>query len=281
MVRRLNTFIKAIETFSGPEEVKKLRQRVIKELDETDWSDLYDPRDVQRLKDDDYFCKRILRHRSGNIDASVEIIKTVFKWRKEFGIHDLKEVDIDSDIISKGAVFTYNEDKEGNPILILRVNCHRKDPATVIERKKIICYWTEKLEREIKDGSMSVLLDCSDTGLVNVDVEFTLFLMKLFAINYPAFVDHIYVFDMPWIMNACWKVIKKILPKEAADRIKFLSTTSFTDFFDAKSLPPHLGGTCLKEYKPMQFSNFTEEECLSCVGKDSTSITKEERERKA
>ncbi|XP_013786333.1 motile sperm domain-containing protein 2-like [Limulus polyphemus] len=173
MVRRLNKFINEVENFSGPEEVKELRQRVLKEIDENDWSGVYDPRDVQRLKDDDYFCKRVLRHRSGNMDAAVEIVKTVFKWRKEFGIHDLTEEDINPDIVSKGAVFTYNEDKERNPILILRVNCHRKDPATVVERKKIISYWIEKLERENKEGSVSVLLDCSDTGLTNMGVIYS------------------------------------------------------------------------------------------------------------
>ncbi|XP_013786334.1 motile sperm domain-containing protein 2-like [Limulus polyphemus] len=86
---------------------------------------------------------------------------------------------------------------------------------------------------------------------------------------------------MPWIMNACWKVIKKVLPKEATDRVKFLSITSFTDFFDPEALPPHLGGTCLKEYKPIQYSAFSGEECFSTVRKDSTSVMNEGREKKA
>ncbi|XP_013791564.2 motile sperm domain-containing protein 2-like [Limulus polyphemus] len=253
-------FVKEVENLSGSADVEKLRQRFLKYLEEEDWTGLYDPRDVQRLKNDDYYCKRILRHQSGNVNSAVESVKNIFKWRQEMGINDLTEDDIDPEIVKIGAVFSYNKDREGSPLLILRVNCHRKDPDTRDERRKIVAYWVEKMERERKGESVSVLMDCSSSGMANMDVDFTMYLMSLFITYYPAFIDHIYVFEMPWIMNACWKIIKKMISSSTAERIKFLTKTSFTEYLNPEELPPHLGGTCLKKYRPSNHLTCTGEE---------------------
>ncbi|XP_076348428.1 motile sperm domain-containing protein 2-like [Tachypleus tridentatus] len=246
--------VNEVENFSGIEDVEKLRQKVLKHLEQENWTGVYDSRDVQRLKDDDYYCKRILKHQSGNIDDAVELVKNIFKWRQKMAINDLTEEGIDPEIVKMGAVFPYNKDKEGSPLLILKVNCHRKDPDTRDERRKVVAYWVEKLERERRGESVSVLIDCSNSVLANMDVGFTTYVMSLFITYYPMFIDHIYVFEMPWIMNACWKIVRKMLSSSRAEKIKFLTKSSFTEFLNPEELPPHLGGTCRKKYEPSNHS---------------------------
>lgn len=40
---------------------------------------------------------------------------------------------------------------------------------------------------------------------------------------YPNFVEKILVFEMPWILNTAWKIIKSLLPPPAVARIKFVT----------------------------------------------------------
>lgn len=269
-----------VETYSTEKDVNDLRCQFLEELEGKDWTDLYDPRDVQRLKDDDFYCKRFIRHQHGDMNAAVKMVKNTFKWRKDKNINDLSETDINPDIVKIGAVFSYNTDKEGNTLLVLRVNCHRKDPVTMPERRKIVAYWVEKLEKEGK--SVSVLMDCSDSSLTNMDVDFTVYLISLFTTYYPALIGKIYVLEMPWIMNTCWKIIKTLLPSGAKERIHFLTKSSFSEFLDPKDLPPHLGGTCPTEYAPAQLPTYENDDSrLSDERKNSVPSISEGRDQKA
>uniref|UniRef100_S4RPB8 Motile sperm domain containing 2 n=1 Tax=Petromyzon marinus TaxID=7757 RepID=S4RPB8_PETMA len=52
----------------------------------------------------------------------------------------------------------------------------------------------------------------------------------------------IIVFEMPWIMNAAWKIIKGWLGPEAIQILKFVSRGDVQQHIGADYLPPHMGG---------------------------------------
>jgi len=41
----------------------------------------------------------------------------------------------------------------------------------------------------------------ADTGMANMDMEFIKYLIGLFKMYYPDFLNYILVFEMPWILN--------------------------------------------------------------------------------
>ena len=59
---------------------------------------------------------------------------------------------------------------------------------------------------------------------------------------YPNLVNKIIVYEMPWIMNAAWKVIKSLLPGPAQERIKFCTKSSIGDYAEVETVPLEQGG---------------------------------------
>lgn len=51
------------------------------------------------------------------------------------------------------------------------------------------------------------------------------------------------IFDMPWIMNAAFKIVKTWLGPEAVSLLKFTSKNDIQDYVSVEYLPPHMGGT--------------------------------------
>ena len=40
-----------------------------------------------------------------------------FKWRKEFGVNDITESDLDMEILNRGSLYYHNRDKKGSRLL--------------------------------------------------------------------------------------------------------------------------------------------------------------------
>lgn len=50
-------------------------------------------------------------------------------------------------------------------------------------------------------NQISIFFDMADTGMANMDMEFIKYLIGLFKMYYPDFLNYILVFEMPWILN--------------------------------------------------------------------------------
>lgn len=54
---------------------------------------------------------------------------------------------------------------------------------------------------------ITLFFDMADTGLSNMDMEFTKYLISLFKQYYPNFLNYILIFEMPWVLNGKYKFI--------------------------------------------------------------------------
>lgn len=82
----------------------------------------------------------------------------------------------------------------------------------------------------------------AETGLSNMDMEFTKFLIGLFKSYYPNFLNYIIIFEMPWVLNAAFKIIKSWLPAKAIPKIKFVNKSTLKEFVDANDALKCWGG---------------------------------------
>lgn len=48
---------------------------------------------------------------------------------------------------------------------------------------------------------ITIFFDMMGSGLSNLDMEFTNYLINLFKMYYPAFLNYIIIFEMPWVLN--------------------------------------------------------------------------------
>lgn len=97
--------------------------------------------------------------------------------------------------------------------------------------------------REGNGNQISIFFDMAETGLSNMDMELTKYLIGLFKSYYPNFLNYIIIFEMPWVLNAAFKIIKSWLPAKAIPKIKFVNKSNLKDFVDPNDILKYWGGT--------------------------------------
>lgn len=208
-----------------------------------DKANKYDPRDVERLQQDDAWIESYLAWRHNVVDDSLKMIDESFQWRKEFAVNDLNEDVFPKWCFETGAIFLHGYDKEGNKLFWLKVKLHIKDSKTQMLKKKFTAFWLERYAKREPGKLLTVVFDLAETGFGNIDMDFVRFILNCFKVYYPKYLSKIVIFEMPWIMNAAFKIVKSWLGPEAINLLKFANRNDVQDYISEEYLPPHMGGT--------------------------------------
>lgn len=222
--------------------ISETRQRFEAEF-VTDKPEKYDARDLERLQQDDNWVESYLIWRHDVVDETLKMIDESFQWRKEISVNDLNESSIPQCLLEIGGIYLHGYDKEGNKLFWVRVKYHVKDSKTIMDKKRLIAFWLERYSRRENGKPVTVMFDLSETGFNNIDMDFVRFIINCFKIYYPKYVSKIVIFDMPWIMNAAFKIVKSWLGPEAVNLLKFTGKSDIQDYVSVEYLPPHMGGT--------------------------------------
>ncbi|OBS71434.1 hypothetical protein A6R68_00011 [Neotoma lepida] len=206
-------------------------------------SEKYDPRDVERLHQDDNWVESYLVWRHNVVDEALKMLDESFQWRKELAVNDLSESSIPRWLLELGGIYLHGYDKEGNKLFWIRVKYHIKDQKTIMDKKKLIAFWLERYAKRENGKPITVMFDMSETGLNSIDMDFVRFIINCFKVYYPKYLSKIVIFDMPWIMNAAFKIVKSWLGPEAVSLLKFTSKNEIQEYVSVEYLPPHMGGT--------------------------------------
>ncbi|XP_036768838.2 motile sperm domain-containing protein 2 isoform X2 [Manis pentadactyla] len=209
----------------------------------TDKPDKYDPRDIERLQQDDNWVENYLFWRHNIVDETLKMLDESFQWRKEMSVNDLTESSIPRWLLELGGIYLHGYDKEGNKLFWIRVKYHVKDPKTILDKKKLIAFWLERYAKRENGKPVTVMFDLSETGINSIDMDFVRFIINCFKVYYPKYLSKMVIFDMPWIMNAAFKIVKSWLGAEAMSLLKFASKNEVQDHVSVEYLPPHMGGT--------------------------------------
>lgn len=228
----------------------QLRNNFFENLEKNGNHDDYEEIDLDRLRNDDHYCRRFILHKKGDFNLALAMVHESLKWRKSFGVKDVNQASIPIEFFQAKAVFPYNTDKEGNPIIMILVRYHKKAPEFAEALRKFVIYWVELMEEQTNGGQMTVIMSCAGAGLSNLDLDLIKFLITLFRSYYPHSLAHILIFEMPWILNPAWKIIKAWLPEDFVDKIKFVNKVTLQDYVSEDNLPVDMGGTNTTEYEP-------------------------------
>ncbi|XP_018014763.1 motile sperm domain-containing protein 2-like [Hyalella azteca] len=236
-------------TFEGPTEtdVSSLRSAILSEVASFD-VDFFDDRDVARIEHDDLYIRRFLLQ-NGSEDLAVKTAIEALRWRKKFRVNDLRSRDVDRRLLSEGGMFAHNRDREGCKLLIFSVRKYEKQMFEFIEVKRLLSYWLDRIEREEYGKKVTVVFDLSDAGLENVDLQFVRHLIKLFKFYHPWMLSKVILYDMPWIIQAVWKLIYSWLPSSSAEKIRFADKKTIDQFIDKDQQLLRWGGTDQYEFE--------------------------------
>uniref|UniRef100_A0A3Q0SMJ3 Motile sperm domain containing 2 n=1 Tax=Amphilophus citrinellus TaxID=61819 RepID=A0A3Q0SMJ3_AMPCI len=207
-----------------------------------DSTEKYDHRDVERLQTDDSLVEGYLTWRFYNVDDALKMIDESLHWRKEFSVNDINESTIPRWMFETGAVYLHGYDKEGNKLFWFKVKLHVKDAKTTIDKKKYVAFWLERYAKKEPGMPLTVVFDMTDSGLSN-DMDFVKYIINCFKVYYPKFLSKMIIVDMPWILNAAWKIVKSWLGPEAISKLRFASKSEVHTYIGPEYLPPHMGGT--------------------------------------
>uniref|UniRef100_A0A4W6CK87 Motile sperm domain containing 2 n=1 Tax=Lates calcarifer TaxID=8187 RepID=A0A4W6CK87_LATCA len=253
--------------------IEETRQRFKNEFLQ-DSTDKYDSRDVERLQTDDALVEGYLTWRLYDVGDALKMIDESLQWRKEFGLNDLTESTIPRWMFETGAVYLHGYDKEGNKLFWFKVKLH----------KKYVAFWLERYAKKEPGMPLTVVFDMAESGLSNIDMEFVKYIINCFKVYYPKFLSKMIIVDMPWIMNAAWKIVKSWLGPEAISKLKFASRSEVQTFIGPEYLPPHMGGTdpFKYSYPPLPDDDFQTPICDNgpIVSEDETESKEGEMEGK-
>lgn len=56
----------------------------------------------------------------------------------------------------------------------------------------------------------------ADAGYANSDLEMSKFVLSCLKVYYVGLVEYILIFDMPFIFQAIWKILKALLPAKVS-----------------------------------------------------------------
>ncbi|XP_035378934.1 motile sperm domain-containing protein 2 [Electrophorus electricus] len=221
--------------------IQETRQRFKDEYIQ-DSSDKYDSRDVERLFKDDALVECYLTWRLFVVEDALKMIDESFQWRKEYTVNDLTENSIPRWTFETGAVYLHGYDKEGHKLFWFKVKLHVKDPKTILDKKKYVAFWLERYAKREPGTPLTVVFDMSESGISNIDMDFVKYIISCFKVYYPKFLSKMIMYEMPWIMNAAWKIVKTWLGPEAISKLKFVSKSDIQTYISPEHLPPQMGG---------------------------------------
>jgi len=234
------------------EQKEELRQTVLTMVKEKG-KEMFEETDLVRFQEDDSYLERFWIHGffipgSDRIKNTSVLVTESLRWRKEFGVLALKETDLDKGLKEEGSLYTRGRDTQGGKCLVFAVKRYVKDAKLAHKRRQFFVYMLERLDRETGGQKITIIFDCQNAGIRNVELEAIQFIMQVLIHYYPNVIRRILVHEMPWVMNAVWKVVKSLLPGPAQERIKFCTKANLGDYTDVSSLPRELGGEDDWEY---------------------------------
>ena len=233
------------------DEIAILRQHLGHFIEENgeDW---LNHQDLNRFLEEDDYVGRFFKHCTtvpgDHLKNTEAMIHRTFKWRKANKVDEI--VQLDPSLKAKGTLYLRNRDADGKQLLVFDCKKHFKSEVKIEDMQKMLIYFLERVDREDEDGGMvTIVYDCSGSGLKNLDMEYIRYMIDILRDYYPWKFKYILVLNMPCVLSAAWKIIKSLLPTAAVKKIKFIDQTSVQEYIKPDQTLAEWGGTDTWKYE--------------------------------
>lgn len=229
----------------GPEVVDQLRQ-LFKQRVEKDAAKIppggFHEHDLRKITSNDVWLTKFLENNDLDMKKSLEQLWETCTWRKTANINELCEDNIRLDYVHEGIMFARGKDLDGKTVFIYRSRLYTRGSRNLDEMKRVFLYWLERCIREANDDYITFMFELTDAGLSNVDMDFTKYIITTLKSYYPYSLNYILVYDLPWILNATFQIIKRLLPAKAVDRLRNINNKNIREYIDEDNMLAPWGG---------------------------------------
>lgn len=204
--------------------------------------------DVKHIENMDFLLQRYVIMQRKDVEASVKMVTSMLKWRKEKRLYELNIKQFPQELTIAGGAFIYEPDKYGNRTLYLRASLCKNCVELKSSLRDFLTYLMFNLD-DPKDGATyAVVMDLTNTTLTNYDIELLTHVVALLKDYFPVNMDYFLAINFPWILSAAWSLIKRLIPTEKRDAVQFINSDKIFDFVPKENCPDFLGGKCTKPY---------------------------------
>ncbi|XP_030371885.1 motile sperm domain-containing protein 2-like [Scaptodrosophila lebanonensis] len=228
-------------------QIEELRQKFNEKYDQTPPAAPFHPVDMDRIRNDNLWLQRFLEMYDLEMETALTKLWDTCIWRQEYGANELNETNLNSEYLDEGSVFVHNHDIDGKPLLIFRVKLHNKS-KNLDELIRLVVYWVERTQREQHLIQLSIFFDMAGTGLATMDLDFVKRIIETFKLYYPNTLNYILVYELAWVLNAAFKIVKTLLPPKAVEILKMISKKDVTQYVHKDNCLTNWGGNDTYEY---------------------------------
>ncbi|CAG2106229.1 unnamed protein product [Medioppia subpectinata] len=175
-------------------------------------------------------------------------LTNAMRWRKSFGVKDLKESDFPEEYYRSGSIITYGRDRNDATVIIVRANIHKKIHEWSDVMKKFFIYQIEKIDFNNDGKGVTLILDCSGIGISNLDLDLLQFIVTSFSIM------------------ASRRRSKSWLPEDDQKFFHLTQKKNLNEFVCEQQLPKFMGGNNPNSYQMVPKSALKAEDLVTRIG---------------
>src|SRR6185437_13701587 len=122
-----------------------------------------------------------------------------------------------------GAIFVYNFDKEGSPVLFIRLKFHFKMPEVTDFEVLFLMHLVSKVDKLAASKQITFVVDFAGAGIRNCDISFIKSMLDILVARFPKCIKNVLILDMPFLFQPVWKAFRLILDEDTRNRIKLIN----------------------------------------------------------
>ncbi|KAL7734802.1 hypothetical protein ACLKA6_011085 [Drosophila palustris] len=231
------------------EQVNEVKTRFLQNLAAEPPAVPIHPSDLARIKDSDVWITQLLEAYKLDVEKAIIRLRQNCEWRQSFGTNDINETNVNQEYLHDGEIYVHNQDKDGMPLLIVNMSKHNKNKNQE-DLIRLMVYWVERVQHETNySKKITLFMDMTNAGLGNLDLDYIKSIIALFETKYPNAPNYIVVHELPFLLNAAFKIVKGFMPAEALEILRVTTKKDVNEYVDKSNCLKIWGGDDDYTYK--------------------------------
>ncbi|KAJ6799406.1 CRAL-TRIO domain-containing protein C3H8.02 isoform X1 [Iris pallida] len=189
-------------------------------------------------RDDEDMILWFLKDRNFSVEDAVFKLSKAIKWRKDFGVSELREESVKR-LYATGKGYVHDSlDIYSRPVLIV-VGSKHFPSKEIIENQKLCVYLVEKAISKLPDGVEDILgiVDLRGFGVQNADGTYLKFLFDLVCHYYPKRLGELLFMEAPFVFQPVWQLVKPLTSSYSTLARFCDAETVRKEYFTKETLP--------------------------------------------
>lgn len=212
---------------------------------------LYDQRDMDTCRDDDWQLARFLLGHKLDLGAAFNMLRASLRFKNESLYAHMRPDEFPREFYQHAGAFSYEPDRKNNVTFYMRANNHRRvRPELRGLLNAYLDFQMMQCDQKAKGGCMCVIIDCTGAGVECIDSEMLQYRVWTLSNFFPWGLSYLLVHNLPLLLRPLFRLITKVwLAPEYCQLIRFSNSKTIFEYVTRQNVPDFMGGTCKRDYR--------------------------------